>query len=243
MEEIIYQTTAALEEHHWWFLGRRRIIKKVLNDLALPNNAKILEVGCGTGGNLLLLSHYGEVFGIELDKFAREYAMKRGKACVMPGSLPHDIPYQDNFFDLIVLLDVLEHVEEDDISLVKLFNKLKLGGYLLITVPAFSYLWSIHDELHHHKRRYTYKSLETKIIGSGYKIIFHSYINAFLFPIIAALRLFKISRATGDLFMPPRLINTILFKIFSFECHLLNLISLPFGLSLLIVALKNPKLM
>ena len=158
MEEEIYHKTAAYEEGHWWFKGRRCIIEKVLHDLSLPSKPKILEMGCGTGGNLSLLSQYGEVYGVELDNFARNYASKRHIGPILPGSLPHEIPYQDNFFDLIALLDVLEHVEEDGLSLVQLHKKLKPGGYLLITVPAFPALWSAHDEAHHHKRRVTVQS-------------------------------------------------------------------------------------
>jgi SAM-dependent methyltransferase len=239
MEEKIYHKTAAYEESHWWFLGRRHIIEKVLTDLSLPRKAKILEVGCGTGGNLSLLSQYGEVYGVELDTFARNYALQRHIAPVLPGSLPHDIPYQDDFFDLIVLLDVLEHVGEDGLSLVELYKKQKPGGYLLITVPAFPALWSAHDDAHHHKRRYTLKTLGPIVRGAHYNIIFHSYINTILFPIIAGLRVIKRSHGNDDLFMPPNILNNLLYKIFAIERHLLNLVSLPFGTTLLILARRG----
>lgn len=239
MEEEIYRKTAAYEESHWWFKGRRCILEKVLNDLSLPSKAQILEMGCGTGGNLSLLSQYGEVFGVELDDFARNYVLKRHIAPVLPGSLPHDIPYQDNFFDLIVLLDVLEHVEEDGLSLVEIYKKQKPGGYLLITVPAFPALWSAHDESHHHKRRYTLKTLRPIVREAGYNIIFHSYINTILFPIIAGLRIIKRSHGGDDLFMPPNILNNLLYRIFEIECHLLKLVSLPFGSSLLVLARRG----
>jgi SAM-dependent methyltransferase len=239
MEEAIYHKTAAYEESHWWFSGRRRIIETVLHSLSLPSNPKILEVGCGTGGNLSLLSHYGEVYGVEQDTFARNYALNRQIAPILPGSLPYDIPYQDNFFDLIVLLDVLEHVEEDGLSLVQLHKKLKPGGYLLITVPAFPALWSAHDEAHHHKRRYTLKTLGPIVREANYKIIFHSYMNTILFPIIAGLRVIKQSRGNDDLFMPPSILNYLLYKTFAIERHLLKLVSLPFGTSLLVLARRG----
>lgn len=238
MEEAIYHKNAAYEESHWWFKGRRCIIKKVLNDLSLPNKAKILEMGCGTGGNLSLLSKYGEVYGVELDSFARNYSLKRHIGPILPGSLPHDIPYQDSFFDLIVLLDVLEHVEEDGLSLVQLHKKLKPGGYLLITVPAFPALWSAHDEAHHHKRRYTLKTLEPMVREANYNITFRTYMNTILFPMIAALRVIKRSHGSDDLFMPSPFFNIMLYNVFSFERHLLSIFSFPFGLSLLVLAHK-----
>jgi len=241
MEEAIYHKNAAYEDRHWWFLGRRSIIKKVLDDLSLPNKARILEVGCGTGGNLSLLSQYGEVFGVELDAFARNVALNRHIGSILPGSLPHDIPYQDDLFDLIVLLDVLEHVEEDGLSVAQLFKKQNPGGYLLITVPAFPALWSAHDESHHHKRRYIFKTLVPILNEAHYNIVFHSYMNTILFPIIASLRMIKRSHGSDDLFMPPNILNNLLYKIFAIERHLLNLVSLPFGTSLLVLARRGFK--
>lgn len=239
MDEAIYHKNAAYEESHWWFKGRRCIIEKVLNNLSFPSKPQILEMGCGTGGNLSLLSQYGEVYGVELDDFAINYALKRHIAPVLTGSLPHDIPYEDGFFDLIVLLDVLEHVEEDGLSLVQLYKKLKPGGYLLITVPAFPALWSAHDDAHHHKRRYTLKTLAPIVREAHYNIIFHSYMNTILFPIIAVLRVIKGSHGSDDLFMPPDILNNLLYNIFAIERHLLSLLSLPFGTSLLFLARKG----
>jgi SAM-dependent methyltransferase len=239
MEEAIYHKTAAYEDRHWWFLGRRSIIQKVLSELSLPNKANILEVGCGTGGNLSLLSQHGNVYAVELDTFARNVALNRHIVPILPGSLPNDIPYQDDSFDLILLLDVLEHVEEDSMSVMQLYKKQKPGGYLLITVPAFPALWSAHDESHHHKRRYLFKTLGPLVQKARYNIIFHSYINTILFPIIAWLRVIKRSHGSDDLFMPPNILNNLLYKIFATERHLLNLVSLPFGTSLLVLARRG----
>jgi SAM-dependent methyltransferase len=239
MEEEIYHKNAAYEDRHWWFKGRRCIINKVLDYLSLPSKAQILEMGCGTGGNLSLLSQYGKVYGVELDNFARNYALKRHIAPILPGSLPYDIPFEDSFFDLIVLLDVLEHVEEDGLSVMQLYRKQKPGGYLLITVPAFPALWSAHDESHHHKRRYIFKTLGSILREANYNIVFHSYINTILFPIIALSRMIKGSHGGDDLFMPPNFVNNLLYKIFSTERHLLNLVSLPFGTSLLGLAQRG----
>jgi SAM-dependent methyltransferase len=241
MEKDIYHKTAASENIHWWFIGRRTIVEQILKGLCLPKSAEILEVGCGTGGNLPLLARFGEVYGVEVDDTAREYARKREIGTILPGSMPDEIPFTGQLFDLIVMTDVLEHVQEDQIALERLYLILKSGGYILITVPAFTALWSRHDELHHHKRRYDMRGLRTKLIKSGYVIVKASYINCLLFPFIAVIRLtqrfFKMNDA-DDLKMYPTLVNRLLTKLFASEGYMLKFISLPFGLSLLCVGRK-----
>lgn len=241
MERDVYHKTAAIENIHWWFIGRRFIVEQILNELLLSKNAEILEMGCGTGGNLPLLAKFGNVYGVELDDTAREYARKREIGTILPGSLPDEIPLAGQLFDLIVMTDVLEHVGEDQVALERLYQRLKLGGYILITVPAFPALWSRHDDLHHHKRRYTIERLRTILINAGYNIIRVSYINCIMFPVISGVRMMQ--RFLGmadadDLKVYPPVINRMLAGLFSGEGHLLKFVSLPFGLSLLCVGRK-----
>lgn len=239
MEEIIYHKTATFEDKHWWFIGRRRLVQEVLDGLFPSGSAQILEVGCGTGGNLSLLSRYGQVYGMELDETARQYALRRNLAPILPGCLPDDIPFHGRLFDLIVLTDVLEHVEEDELSLQRLHLRLKPGGYILITVPAFPFLWSVHDDLHHHKRRYTKSNLSAIVKRTKFDIIILSYINFFLFLPITLLRLYnrlKNIKNSDDLEMPRPWVNKFLAKLFSLERYFLKKnVSLPFGVSLLLV--------
>ncbi|MFI5330658.1 MAG: class I SAM-dependent methyltransferase [Desulfobaccales bacterium] len=241
MELEIYHKTAALESVHWWFIGRRGIVKTVLDRLQLSSDAQILEVGCGTGGNLPLLAQYGVVHGMEIDATARAYASARGIAPVSPGSLPHEIPFANNYYDLIVMTDVLEHVDEDELSLKNLNLRLKPGGYLLVTVPAYAGLWSRHDELHHHKRRYTKGKLSGMIKRANFDIIINSYFNTLLFPAIAGSRLCQNllkMEATYDLKMPSKGLNWFLARLFASERHFLPYLSLPFGVSLLVLGRK-----
>ena len=241
MEKAIYHKMAAIEDVHWWFIGRRFIVEKILNQLSLPKTAEVLEVGCGTGGNLTLLAKYGKVYGVELDDTAREYACRRGIGTILPGSLPDEIPFTGQLFDLIVMTDVLEHVGEDQVALERIYLRLRLGGYILITVPAFPSLWSRHDALHHHKRRYTKERLRTILINGGYTIVKTSYINCILFPAIAGVRLmqrFLGMAEADDLKLYPPFINRLLAGLFAGEGHLLGSVSLPFGLSLLCVGRK-----
>lgn len=241
MEIEIYHKTAESEDKHWWFIGRRQIVSKILDGLALPENAAIFEVGCGSGGNLPLLCRYGKVYGMELDETAIAYARKRRIGTIVPGRLPDAIPFPEVRFDLMLMTDVLEHVAEDVLSLEILFARLKPGGYLLLTVPAFQSLWSRHDEVHHHQRRYNRSRLRDIVVKAGYEIVLASYINTFLFPAIATWRLLhKLLKKdeAGDLWMPPVMVNRLLATFFGSEGYVLKLFPLPVGISLLVLAHK-----
>lgn len=155
MDPKAYEQMAGLEDRHWWFVGRRQILSRVIAGIPLPPSACILEAGCGSGGNLEMLSQFGQVWAMERSEIALPLARARGIAIVEEGELPHRIPFGSQQFDLIALLDVLEHLDEDTAALEALIQRLKPSGYMVITVPAYPWLWSAHDELNHHKRRYT----------------------------------------------------------------------------------------
>lgn len=243
MEPSIYALMASFEENHWWFTARRAIAEKIIKRLDLPPGAKILDAGCGTGGNLAMLSRHGQVHAMELDPQARQMANAKGIAQVLSGRLPDEVPYQQGQFDLVTLLDVLEHVEDDRSTLSVLGSLLKPGGYLLISVPAFQLLWSAHDEVHHHKRRYFLGDLKRKLENAGLKVAYASYFNTLLFPLIFSARqlgkLLPKQRKSGDLRMPHPLVNRLLFAIFSSERFVLGCWSLPFGVSAFAVARKE----
>lgn len=240
MDARIYAEMAALEERHWWFAARRKILDKLISTLPLPADARILEAGCGSGGNLAMLARHGRVYGMETNAQALEFAAAKGTAQIAAGRLPAPIPFADQKFDLIALLDVLEHLDDDAAALNALRARLKPGGWLLVTVPAYPFLWSRHDELHHHKRRYVARDLRAVIEAAGYRVQYLSYFNTWLFPLIAAARLARAgSGHSGDLTMPNRFANALLTQIFSSERMLLGRIVLPFGVSLLALA-RNP---
>jgi SAM-dependent methyltransferase len=241
MESTLYPQMAALEKKHWWFSARRTIVNYFLSKLNLPTDTKILEAGCGTGGNLSLLAQYGQVFAIESNEVAREFASQNRCAEVKAGTLPDNIPFQHEKFDLIVLLDVLEHLEEDARSLQALSEQLKAGGYLLVTVPALPFLWSQHDEKHHHYRRYVKTGLHQLVENACFKIIKLSYFNFFMFPIVLLIRLLhRVSKKEqDDLSLPPPWLNWLLKKIFASERYLINMMSLPIGVSLILIAQKS----
>lgn len=241
MERESYNDMYIHEDVHWWFTARRSILQKVLSQHCRYNNPQnILEVGCGSGGNLQMLKAYGDLFAMELDDNTREIANRKNICNVKKGVLPNDIPF-DESFDLICIFDVLEHINDDLETLKSLRKKLNRKGTLIITVPAYMFLWSAHDEANHHKRRYTKKQLIDIVSESGLSVIYTSYFNTILFPIIATVRIINniINKKAGsDINLPPKAVNNLLKRIFSIEKALLPKISFPFGVSIILIA-KN----
>jgi SAM-dependent methyltransferase len=232
----------SLEERHWWFAARRKIVGEILTSLALPEHARILDAGCGTGGNLQFLSQFGDVTGVELDDGAAALARERGSWPVLKGSLPDGMPFVGQQFDLIVLLDVLEHIDDDAGSMCALADLLAPGGYLVLTVPAFPFLWSPHDEEHHHKRRYRAAGLRAVIANAGLRLSYLSHFNTWLFPMVAAVRLvrkvFPANEVGSDVQLPGPAVNRMLQTVFGSERRWIGRLRMPFGVSLLAVARK-----
>ncbi len=244
MEDRIYEAMSELEEKHWWFRGRRAIIGTVINRLVpLGHNLDIVDVGSGTGGNLALLSTYGEVYGIEMSERACMICRRKGFSKIYCGKIEDVLPsMSEKKFDLITLIDVLEHLDDDIGILGTLRSALKEEGHILVTVPAHPFLWSSHDLSHHHKRRYKLNELIWKLNAAGLKIEYVSYFNMWLFPIVSLVRAIKcgfgISKDRDDLFLPHPLLNWMLFRVFSSERHFIGKVRLPAGVS--IVALVRP---
>jgi SAM-dependent methyltransferase len=238
MERSAYAEMAAIDEGHWWYRARRRIVAQmIIRYVKLAKGATIAEIGCGTGSNLPMLELFGHVTAVEPDAQARLYAAKRSNAIVVQGRLPNELPLIDKSLDLAVMLDVLEHVEDHVSALKAVAAKLKPGGRFLLTVPAIPALWSPHDEEHHHKRRYTAKSLRKVMHQAGLKIEMMSYFNTLLFPLIAGVRWLK--NLTGskavDTGMPSAFMNKVLEGIFAFERKLIGRLPMPVGVSIVVI--------
>jgi SAM-dependent methyltransferase len=239
MDRAVYDRMAEIDADHWWFTARRKIIARLIERFQpRPSPLKILEVGCGTGSNLPLLRGYGDVDAIEPDDGARALAEQRSGLTIKGGYLPHGVPLEDGYYDLIVLLDVLEHIPEDVPALAALRTKLAPGGRILVTVPAMPWLWSAHDIAHHHQRRYTPASLNKVFHDAGLKPIHQTHFNSLLFPLIVAVRaLHKLTgREGGDDEMPSRPVNAVLAALFGAERHWVTTLSIPFGVSMAMVA-------
>jgi SAM-dependent methyltransferase len=244
MDASLYPRMAEIEDAHWWFAARRTIVERMIEGLALPSEAAILEPGCGTGGNFAMLARRGRLYAMDSDASAIGFAGRRGLAQLARGALPGDIPFGDLRFDLVVMTDVLEHLDDEAGALAALRARMKAGGWLLMTVPAMPWLWSEHDVTHHHRRRYRARELRRLIAGAGFELSCLSYYNFMLFPAIAGARLIQRMRsrkANGpnghhDLAMPPVALNALLRQIFAGERYIVGRAWIPFGVSLIVLA-------
>lgn len=243
MEPTEYVKMAEAENGHWWFVARRSIIADTIASLKLSDDADILEIGAGTGGNLTLLSAYGHTTAVEMNDYARDHATKSSGVFVQAGYLPSGLPAMVKRFDLICMFDVLEHIEDEAASLKRVTALLKPGGKLLITVPAYMWMWSNHDTSLHHFRRYTRKSLAQSLAAAGLRPDRLTYFNTLLLPLAAASRL--VGKGLGHEVSPGAAyragwINTTLRYIFQSEKWLLRQSNLPAGLSLMALASRAP---
>lgn len=241
MERVVYDRMAALDSRHWWYRARRRILASLIErKLALPEGARILEIGCGTGHNLEMLKRFGRVDAIEIDGAARAIASARLGHAVLNAPLPGLSGVAEGSYDLVALFDVLEHIEEDEEALVNIARLLKPGGRILLTVPAHPWLWSGHDRVNHHKRRYTRQTLSEVIEAAGLRLELLSWFNSLLFPLAAASRLAGRARKRDDSddALPPAPLNRLFELVFGLERYAVGRVPMPPGVSL--VAIVSP---
>jgi len=241
MEADFYRQYYALEGRHWWFVGRREIFLRVIRGRLAGADHEILDFGCGTGAFLPHLERFGRVSAVDGDENAVAFCHERGRHEVVHVPADALLPFDDEAFDLITALDVLEHIEDDVAAMAELRRVLKPGGILLAAVPAFMFLWGDQDEISHHFRRYRAGDLGARLRRAGFSVEKTSYFNTLMFPPIAALRLVRrrVRAPTSertDFTIGPAKLNALLGRAFGAEAGLVARSRLPFGVSLLAVA-------
>ena len=242
MDRAVFDRMAELDRTHWWFTARRRILSAAIRRVVRPpTEARILELGCGTGHNLAMLAAFGRVEASELDDHARMLATERLGRAIEQAALPDLARFPADSYDMIALLDVLEHVVDDKGSLAAILTRLKPGGALLLTVPANPWMWSAHDVAHHHHRRYRKRDIATLARAAGYEVDLLSPFNTMLFPLIAAVRVVNKVRShdSADDALPSKPVNATLDRLFGAEAGLIGRLPFPFGVSLVAV-LRRP---
>jgi ubiquinone/menaquinone biosynthesis C-methylase UbiE len=249
MDHNEYRIMFDLESTYWWFLGKQFLVKNKLNTLGFGGSKgeRILDLGCGTGMILKVLEEYGVCCGAEISPEAISFLKKRQLDRIICTDVNGPLPFKDNSFSLITCLDVLEHLKRDRDLMMEMFRVCVPGGYVFVTVPAFSFFWSPHDTALHHQRRYVRKQMLDHIRSVKGKVIKASYYNMFLSLPIAVVRKLKAlglgtEEAKSDFFLSlPDALNKALRVIFKLEIFLLSFVNYPFGVSLLVIARKGEK--
>lgn len=243
MDISLYRKFFEIQQKHWWFVVKKAIILDTISRIRAPGApVSNLDIGCGAGLMLDALSKRGTTCGMDMSDEAIRFSQEIFKGTIKKGSLPDDVPYDAESFTLITALDVIEHVEEDVAALRRLKSLLVPDGVAVITVPAYMSLWSAHDVINEHKRRYTADELVSKLMDAGFDIERVSYFNTLLFPVVYIVR--KLNNMLGrdgasDVEMPGSVVNRILTGIFGLEKFLLRYVRLPFGVSILAVVRKQ----
>lgn len=241
MQQHTYSIMYEVEGTHWWFKGRRRIIssfvEKICRDLG-RERPRILDVGCGTGANLEMLAEFGEAEGVDVSVDALAFCRARGLRNVRQGAA-EKLPYEDESFDLVTALDVVEHLDDDAAGLREMHRVLRPNGRALLFVPAFMFLWGVQDDISHHRRRYTLAGLQRVVREAGFEVERATYANISFFGPILLGRL--LMRATGirpasENNINVSALNGLLGRVFGAESALLRRLNFPFGVSAICVA-------
>ncbi|HEU4768995.1 MAG TPA: methyltransferase domain-containing protein [Pyrinomonadaceae bacterium] len=241
MDTHTYPILFTVEQSHWWHTGRRKIIADFVEQICrrvTDRRPRILDVGCGTGANLLMLSKYGDAEGVDISEDAVAFCRDRGLDKVRLGA-GEELPYDDATFDLVTALDVVEHMDNDLAGLKEMRRVLRPGGRVLLFVPTFMFLWGLQDDVSHHRRRYRLSELRRVLEEAGFEIERTTYANiTFFFPILLIRQLMRLTgiKADSENNINVSAFNGVLGKLFGAESWILRRMNLPFGVSGLCVA-------
>lgn len=268
MQQHTYAIMDEVEGSHWWFVGRRCILESFLLGIIgklsggmadrseppassggraatetvadRPSAIRILDIGCGTGANLEMLSKFGRAEGVDVSDEALAFCFNKGLKAQK--GLAEFLPFADEKFDLTTALDVVEHLDDDIAGLKEMFRVTKRGGYSLVFVPAFMWLWGVQDDVSNHRVRYTKKQIVERLEIAGFSVERATYANlTFFAPILAGRTLMKLARIRPESENNVNIsaLNGVFGKIFGSERFWLKNFDFPFGVSIVVVA-KRP---
>ena len=244
MQQHTYAIMDEVEGSHWWFVGRRAILETFLRKITAaasgqPSDVRILDVGCGTGANLEMLSQFGKAEGVDVSDDALEFCKRKGLTAQK--GLAEKLPFRDESFDITTALDVVEHLDDDVAGLKEMFRVTKKGGHSLIFVPAFMWLWGVQDDISHHRIRYTKKQIIERVELAGFTVERATYANfTFFTPILAGRTLMKVTglKPESENNVNVSALNGFFGKLLSAERFWLKNFDFPFGVSIVLTARK-----
>ena len=245
MKEHTYPIMFRVEQSHWWYTGRRKILASFVEEICrrvTDRRPRILDVGCGTGANLLMLSKYGDAEGVDVSEDALAFCRERGLESVKLGAA-EELPYDDGTFDLVTALDVVEHMDNDLAGLREMRRVLRPGGRVLLFVPTFMFLWGLQDDVSNHRRRYRLPELRRVLEQAGFEIERTTYANiTFFLPILLGRKLMRVTgiKAESENNINVSALNGVLGSLLGAESVVLRYMDIPFGVSGLCVAKAKP---
>lgn len=244
MMEHTYPILFRVEQSHWWYIGRRRIIEGFVKEICgrvTDRRPRILDVGCGTGANLIMLSKYGDAEGVDVSEDALAFCRERGLDQVRLGA-GEELPYEDGTFDLVTAFDVVEHMDDDLAGLSEMQRVLRPGGRVLLFVPTFMFLWGLQDDVSNHRRRYRLPELRHVLEKAGFEIERTTYANiTFFLPILLVRKLMRLTgiKTSTENSINVSALNGVFGRVLGAESWILRHTNLPFGVSGLCVAKKR----
>jgi SAM-dependent methyltransferase len=247
MNAAEYERMYQLEDSYWWFVGRHRLTEALMREhYGKPGSRNppltILDIGCGTGAMSTRLAAWGRVVSADFSPLALQFSRRRGLQHLVGADAMH-LPFRANRFDTLVAMDMLEHLPDDATALCEFHRVLKPGGRVIASVPAYRHLWSEHDIALMHYRRYVRSELDSRFKAAGFRVEKLSHTMMVLYPVVALQRRLTARRPPHD---PPQALmptvsaplNTALVTLLSIENAVARRIDLPFGLTVLCVAVK-----
>lgn len=239
MRPDLYTDMYWQEEYYWWHRAKRRLVKTLLPP---KDRLKILDIGCGTGKLVEELQAKGEVWGVDINETAISFCRQRGLSRVFVGKLP--VLNITEHFDVIICLDVLEHIKKDHLAIKNIQKLLKPGGKLILTVPAYQWLYSYWDKILHHYRRYSPQHLRNCFLGTDLYITKLSFFYSYLLPFVIPFRFIRQKKftkktPTSDFIKLPQWLNSLFFALAKVEHFFIQYVNIPFGISLLCIAEKK----